>query len=288
MSSSTKNVKLGVCRVFLQGVDLGLTQGGVEVTVSTETHKVEVDQFGKTPINELIMGRNVQAKVPMAEVTLRNMVAIMPGAVLTSDGVQAAGGVTFAGAPAATNTVTIGGQVFTFQAGAPTTAFQVKVGATQAESLRNLVNAINGAAQLMPAAVKVLGGVKATVKSAGNGIDLVIVDPGTAGNAITLTSTGGTASAATFAGGVNETKARVDVDSGIGVDLLSIAQVLRLHPTGAADGDFSDDFVIWAAATPGALTFAYKLDSERVYNVEFNGYPDPLTGKLFSVGTPLV
>ena len=50
--SDTKNVKLGVCKVFYDNVDLGYTQGGVDVTVKTETHKVNVDQFGKTTINE--------------------------------------------------------------------------------------------------------------------------------------------------------------------------------------------------------------------------------------------
>ena len=37
------------------------------------------------------------------------------------------------------------------------------------------------------------------------------------------------------------------------------------------------------AATSGALNFAYKLENERIYNVEFGGYPDS-TGKLFTVG----
>jgi len=283
MSSSPKNVKLGVCRAYLQGADLGLTQGGVEVTVTTSTHETKVDQFGETPVNEFIQGRTVMAKVPMAEATLRNMVAIMPGATLVSDGAQASGSVTFAAQPAAGNSVTIGGTAFTFQATAPTTVNQVKIGATQAESMFNLANQVN-AAMLQ----KTLGGVKATPKAAGNGVDFQIVDPGTAGNAVTLTSTGGTASGATFTGGVNETKVRVDVTDGVGTDLLAIAQTLRLHPSANADDDFADDFVIWAAATPGALTFAYKLDNERIYNVEFKGYPHPVTGKLYSVGTPLV
>lgn len=84
MASDTKNVKLGVCKVFFDSVDLGYTQGGVEVTVKTDTHKVTVDQFGKTSINEYIMGREVSVKVPLAETTLDNLVAIMPGATLTS------------------------------------------------------------------------------------------------------------------------------------------------------------------------------------------------------------
>jgi hypothetical protein len=88
MASDTKNVKLGVCLVYFGGTDLGYTKGGVEVEVQTETHEVQVDQFGKSPIDEVIMGRTVTAKVPLAETTLENLVAIMPGAKLVGTGTE--------------------------------------------------------------------------------------------------------------------------------------------------------------------------------------------------------
>lgn len=168
MASDIKNVKLGVCKVTFDGQDLGYTKGGVEVSVKTETHKVMVDQFGKTPINEYIMGREVQVKCPLAETTLENLVKIMPGATLVTDG----------------------------------------------------------------------------------------VDP---------------------------TKKVVNVPTGIGSNLLDIAKVLVLHPIGKPDSDKSDDFTVFKAATAGALQFSYKLEDERVYSCEFNGYPDA-QGKLFAVG----
>lgn len=85
MPSDTQNVKLGVCTVLFNNVDLGFTKGGVSVEVATETHKVTVDQLGSTPIDEIITGRTVTAKVPLAETTLENLVAIMPGATLVTD-----------------------------------------------------------------------------------------------------------------------------------------------------------------------------------------------------------
>ena len=168
MASDIKNVKLGVCKVTFDGQDLGYTKGGVEVSVKTETHKVMVDQFGKTPINEYVMGREVQVKVPLAETTLENLVKIMPGAALVTDS----------------------------------------------------------------------------------------VDP---------------------------TKKVVNVPTGIGSNLLDIAKVLVLHPIGKPDSDKGDDFTVFKAATAGALQFSYKLEDERVYSCEFNGYPDA-QGKLFAVG----
>lgn len=173
----TANVKLGVCKVEYDGNDLGYTKGGVEVTVETETYEATVDQFGNTPIAEKITGRMVEATVPLAETTLENLVAIMPGSNLVTDGTDA-------------------------------------------------------------------------------------------------------------------TIQKVDVTTSVGTNLLDEAKKLVLRPienttdynTSLASDDSSDDFVIPKAATPGSLTFAYRLDEERIYNCTFKGYPDPSTKILFTVG----
>jgi hypothetical protein len=164
-SNQTTNVKLGVCKVFLGGEDLGFTKGGVEVQVETESRVVSVDQLGTTPISEYITGRSCTVTVPLAETTTDHLVAIMPGST--------------------------------------------KVG------------------------------------------------------------TGATAYA--------------DVETGVGTELRDIAKVLRLHPVSKAASDKSEDFVIPLAGTTGALSFSYKLDEERIFNVEFKAYADN-NGKLFYVG----
>ena len=169
MSSDITNVKIGVCNVIFDGQDLGLTKGGVEVSVKTDSHKVMVDQFGKTPINEYLMGREVMVKVPLAETTLENMVKIMPGAVLETTG---------------------------------TAPNQKKV---------------------------------------------------------------------------------VKVPTGVGINLLDLAKRLVLHPVGKPTSDKSEDFVLPKAATAGALNFAYKLEDERIFNVDFMGYPDE-NGNVYFFG----
>lgn len=167
-SSDIKNVKLGVCQVIWNGIDLGYTKGGVDVTVKTDTHKVLIDQFGKTPINEYVMGRECTVKAPLAETTTDNMLQVMPGAFKVIDG----------------------------------------------------------------------------------------SDPN---------------------------KIRVEVPSGVGVNLLDYAYPLILRPVGKAKGDRNDDFVLHRTATPGSLSFSFKLEDERVFSTEFSGYPDT-TGSVFSVG----
>jgi hypothetical protein len=70
----------------------------------------------------------------------------------------------------------------------------------------------------------------------------------------------------------------------VGVSLLTYAKKLVLHPIANDPTDRSDDFVIPIAGTAGAMKFAYKLDTERVYDCTFKGYPDPTSGVLFNVG----
>lgn len=83
-------------------------------------------------------------------------------------------------------------------------------------------------------------------------------------------------------------KKKVVVKSGTGLSLLDLAQELTLHPIAKADNDVSEDLVIPLAATAGAMNFAYKYDAERVFNCEFKGYPDSVTGTLFIYGDKTV
>ncbi len=289
MASSTKNVKLGVCQVIFDGVDLGFTQGGVEVTVKTDTHKVNVDQFGKTTINEYILGREVMAKVPLAETTLDNLVAIMPGATMTTTGGTAATGtITVTTQPVANDTILVNGATVTFKTALTGSGNEVLIGAAAANTATNLNAALNASTDpLIAAATYSVAGAVVTVTYGSQLLGGSV--KGVEGNAFTLVT--GTAAAkvtmsgATLTGGADPTAKYVSVSTGIGTDLLSVAKELRLHPSNKVASDKTEDFVIPLAATSGALNFAYKLENERIYNVEFNGYPDSTGSKLFTVGT---
>ena len=170
MPSSTDNVKLGVCSVTFNAIDLGYTKGGVDVEVTTETYKVMIDQFGNSEINEYILGRTVSVTTPLVETTLDNLVNIMPGATKITDA-------------------------------------------------------------------------------------------------------------------ITTTKQKVEVVHSIGTDLLAAAQKLVLHPIALTASDVSEDFIVPKANTPGQISFAYKLDEERVYNCVWTGYPDSANNNvLFIVG----
>lgn len=86
MASKTSNVKLGICQITLDGVDLGYTLGGVEVDITTNTHPVVTDRFGESLVTEYITKRNITISAPLAETTLVNLEKIMPGATLHVNG----------------------------------------------------------------------------------------------------------------------------------------------------------------------------------------------------------
>jgi len=228
-----------------------------------------------------VIGRTVNVTVPMAETTLENLVKIMPGATLEQvGGVKATGTITVTTQPAANDTVTVNGVAYTFKTAGPLGPRDVLIGATPAETAANLCQKLEASVDN-----KV---VQATYTVETNTITVTYDRYGTIGNKFTLAKTGSgiTLSGATLTGGVDPTSARVNVTNGVGMSLLSMAKVLNLHPKGLPDTDRSEDFTVPLAMTSGALQFAYKLDEERIFNVVFKGYPDPLTQTLFIVGEP--
>lgn len=168
-ASSYENLEMGVCTATFKTTDLGLTKGGVEVQIATDTSMIVADQFGDTAIDEIIKGRKVTVKVPMAERDLDKLLVVTPGSTL-----------------------------------------------------------VTGAA----------GSKKLTI------------------------------------------------GSGIGASLRSSAGPLILHPKAQAAGDKSRDFVVPIANCKGDMTFAYKVDDQRVYMVEFHGYVDLTNDALCVFGDP--
>lgn len=168
INTQVQNVKLGACDVTFNSIPLGLTKGGVEVNITTNKHPVNVDQFGQSVVNDILMGRTATITVPMAETDLTKLAAVIPGAVLVTD-----------------KTVS--------------------------------------------------------------------------------------------------TKKKLQIPSGTGISLYDTAAKLTLHPTANAVNNKNDDVVAPLASPGGNITFAFQVDQERVYNVEFTVYPDA-AGLLLILG----
>ena len=254
----TANVKLGVCQVIYDNLDLGYTKGGVEVEVATETHKVMVDQFGQSEINEYIQKRTCMVKLPLAETSLENMIKVLPGATLVDNATKQVSTVSVDTVTATTlYTITVNGVDYDYTSDGTPLASEIADG---------LVAAITADPGARFTAANVADDVVLTAKASDDAITVTV----SAELSVVLT----TPSAAG--------PKRVDVTNGIGTNLLAIAKELILRPIGATDNN--DDFIIPLAATAGAMNFSYKFDEERIYNCEFTAYPDPDTKILFKVG----
>jgi len=51
---------------------MGYTQGGVEVTITTDWVDINLDDYGTVPVDAIDMGTNIEAKVPLAQASLDN------------------------------------------------------------------------------------------------------------------------------------------------------------------------------------------------------------------------
>lgn len=78
MAADTTKVKVGVCSVTFNAVDLGHTQGGVELKYEPTYHEVKVDQYGQTVVDKRLIGEKVTVKVPLAESSVAVLQASMP------------------------------------------------------------------------------------------------------------------------------------------------------------------------------------------------------------------
>jgi hypothetical protein len=82
MPTTFDTLEMGACNVTFKTTDLGLTKGGVEVEFGTEVATITADQHGDTVINDVIKGRSIKVKVPMAERDLTKLAAVFPGSSL--------------------------------------------------------------------------------------------------------------------------------------------------------------------------------------------------------------
>jgi len=72
MARDLLKVKLGTCKVTVDGVDLGHTIGGAEVSYAPEYQETKVDDYAAVA-ERWLTGEKLSAKVPLAQNTLENL-----------------------------------------------------------------------------------------------------------------------------------------------------------------------------------------------------------------------
>lgn len=237
--SSIANVRLGVCAIVYDGVTIGHTKGGAELSVKNDIQETTVDKYGSTPAKAWHKGSRVEVKATLAEYDFEQLEVLLNAA--TKTGTKASATITF-GPPSNGDTVTVDGHVFTKVASAP--------GAgefTSAAELATLINALDSVD-----AVNATGTITVTAASIG-----------TYGNSIALSKTGSalSLSGATLTGGA----AQLNIGKEAGYELEG--GELVLSPIEAVADEL--DVTLYKAIIEGDSTFPYKVDGETVYDVLF-------------------
>ena len=82
MAPTIANIRLGQCVITYDGVDLGYTNGGVEVTVKNDVQEVMIDEYGSAPIRTYHKGTRIEVKAKLSEYAYATLVKVINGAVL--------------------------------------------------------------------------------------------------------------------------------------------------------------------------------------------------------------
>lgn len=85
---------------------------------------------------------------------------------------------------------------------------------------------------------------------------------------------------------VGTTTKKMVVNSATGLSLRSLAGALILHPKNRDTADKSRDLVVPLAIAKGDISFSYKHDDQKVFEVTFTGYVNLDTDELVTFGDP--
>ena len=72
IETSTEFRRLGTCDVFYGGRNMGYTVGGVTVKITTSWVDIFVDRFGEVALDDIDIGTNIEATVPLRQGSVDN------------------------------------------------------------------------------------------------------------------------------------------------------------------------------------------------------------------------
>lgn len=80
------NIKIGACSVVFNNVNLGHTFGGVTLNYAPEMSEIFADQYGNTPLDEVLKGERLTVTARLAESTIANFAVAVPASTLAGAG----------------------------------------------------------------------------------------------------------------------------------------------------------------------------------------------------------
>lgn len=312
---SFETIKIGVCDCFWRPLPteaipnpdeiyLGLTKGGVELVYTPEWYEIQVDQFGKTATESVLIGEDIKARIPLAETDLSKLELFAHTATKIVESYQVS--------PATAQQITAvilgtvesdGDAAITVTANgmnnSPKTISVPVVTGDDAEAVAGKVRT----------ALSEDEDVSAFFNVSGEGDQIILTRKGAAVNdeTMNLASDNGTCTGLTAAPtstisipgavAVNEQRSKLTFGRKPGFRLEGVAGQLRLHPIAMGSSN-DEDVIIYRAANRAPLQLNYKLDEERIFSTEFQGIvarqtaEDELNGIdgsfLWQIGNPTI
>lgn len=80
MTPTVANIRLGQCDVTYNGQALGLSQGGVEITIKNGVTEVAIDKYGSAPAKAYHAGTRIEIMVGLSEYNYDILVKVLNGA----------------------------------------------------------------------------------------------------------------------------------------------------------------------------------------------------------------
>lgn len=72
------NIKVGAAIAKINGSEVGHTQNGSEVVITSKYKDVMVDRYGESVVQKVLNGMSMTAKLVVAEATIANILAAIP------------------------------------------------------------------------------------------------------------------------------------------------------------------------------------------------------------------
>ena len=78
MARDFSKIKAGPCSITYNSVDLGHSQGGVEVSYDAKWRDMLVDEYGETVVDKYFQGESLELTVKMTQSQFATLKALMP------------------------------------------------------------------------------------------------------------------------------------------------------------------------------------------------------------------
>jgi len=274
MAGTVGNIKVEPMQVIWDGVDLGFTEGDIEMSQEEQATDITAHQEGTTVLDAIRTGRNVTITTVLKETSVAQINKMLQAGESTA---TAAAEVTSVTAVADVSS-SLDGTYFTINSALDATGYYVwiNVAAGGNDPAPSGLTGIAVAISANDDADTVAAAIQTAVDAEGD------FGASVSGSVVTITNaaTGGTTDAADVDSGftIAVTTQGISAVDGFGkgkrfTGQIADAKKLRLHPTALASTDLSRDWNFWKAY-PMFDSMTFSGENPQTMSITWKAFPD--------------